>query len=389
MKEKTTEIGIMKLDVTGRDARGLDRLTRVATHEFTRVVQRESHFQVKSLTFAGPGLLPEETGYRPLDFIQIGINEKTERRLAFLLILTEVELSASSISYLLALPSRLTNVAVISTRRLAECDPGNAAEEARLTGRLTALMLHCFGRLLNLPYVAENTNFLARITLPHDLDRMDHFTEEQRQRMHANLREEANDRYSKGSKLAFVLRHTAGNLPRIVRGALSANPLRLATKLPTMIATALSVIILLIFGGETWDFAASVSNGQLATFVGASFAGATFVLYRAFSLRLIDTREGKTSESAVVTAGATYLALVLTLVCLFCLFAALMYGVVVWVFPDELMRTWTSARDGSTFDAHMRLVTFLAAVGILSGSLGGSADSRTVVRSVLFAGDET
>jgi hypothetical protein len=37
----------------------------------------------------------------------------------------------------------------------------------------------------------------------------------------------------------------------------------------------------------------------------------------------------------------------------------------------------------------MRLVVFLASVGVLSGSLGGSADSRSVVRNVLFAADET
>ncbi len=91
----------------------------------------------------------------------------------------------------------------------------------------------------------------------------------------------------------------------------------------------------------------------------------------------------------MVTAGATYLALVLTLICLFLMFGVLTYGVVVFVFPDPLMSTWTSDKDGASFAAHMRLAAFLASVGILSGSLGGSADSRSVVRNVLFAVDET
>jgi len=124
-------------------------------------------------------------------------------------------------------------------------------------------------------------------------------------------------------------------------------------------------------------------------FVVASFLAATFVLYRAFSFRLVSTRRGQTSESSVVTAGATYVALMLTLIYLFFMFGVLMYGVVVFVFPDPLMSTWTSGKDGATFAAHMRLAAFLAAVGILSGSLGGSADSRSVVRNVLFAADET
>ncbi|MGB3548781.1 MAG: hypothetical protein WBA17_17540 [Saprospiraceae bacterium] len=382
-------VGIMKIDVAGRDARSLSHLTRGATQHFTGVVQRESRLRIESLTFDGPPLRPDKNGYHALDFIQIGINEKTERKLAFLLLITEVEISAASLSYLLALPSQLTNVAIISTRRLADYGSEDLRNEALLTDRLGNLMLHCFGRLLNLGYQSNQTNYLSRIEVPRDLDAMDRFTERQFELMKTNLAREANDRYSRGNKLGFVLTQTAGNLPRIVRGAVQANPFRIVTKLPTMIATALSVIIILIFGGETWDFAASVNNQQLAVFVVASFVAATFVLYRAFSFRFVTTRNGKTSESSVVTAGATYLALVLTLLCLFTLFALLMYGVVVFVFPDPLMSTWTSDQDGATFDAHLRLVIFLAAVGILSGSLGGSADSRSVVRNVLFAVDET
>ncbi|WP_238751689.1 hypothetical protein [Neolewinella maritima] len=389
MTDHQITVGIMKMDVAGRDAGGLSELIQRATKRFTKVLRHAPRLQVRSLTFDGPTVTPEQAGYSALDFVQIGINEKTERKLAFLLIVTEVELAAASVSYLLALPSQLTNVAIVSTKRLADFESDEARDQDLLTRRLTTLMLHCFGRLLNLDYQSDPTNYMARIRAPEDLDGMDHFSERQSERMATSLPEEANDRFSEGNKFVFVLRQLAGNLPRIVRGALRSNPLRIATKLPTMIATALSVIILLIFGGETWDFAVSVSARQLTVFVVVSFLAATLVLYRAFSFRLISTRHGKTSESAVVTAGATYLALVLTLCCLLLLFGLLMYGVVVFVFPDPLMSTWTSDQDGSTAGAHFRLVVFLAAVGILSGSLGGSADSRSVVRNVLFAADET
>lgn len=390
MTDRPIAIGIMKLDVAGNENDGaLNALTEAAMVEFNRVVQKQLNIQVESFPFAGPGLTPDENGYWALDFVQIGINEKTERKLAFLLIITDVEIAAASMSYLLALPSQLTNVAVISTRRLIAYGEDKLPEKELRTERLTTLMLHCFGRLLNLDYVEDSTNYLARVQVPDDLDTMQHFTATQHQQMVKNLPREANDRYSEGSKLTFIIRHTLGNLPRILRGAIRANPLRIATKLPTMIATGLSVIIVLIFGGETWDFAASVSYGQLMVFVISSFLAATFVLYRAFSFRLISTRRGQTSESSVVTAGATYLALVLTLICLFLMFGVLMYGVVVFVFPDPLMSTWTSDKDGASFAAHMRLAAFLASVGVLSGSLGGSADSRSVVRNVLFAVDET
>ncbi len=389
MSTRTITIGIMKVDVAGQDDRSLSALTRQATQRFTRAVEQASTLSIQSLTFDGPPLKPGKQGYHALDFVQLGINEKTERQLAFLLLITEVEISAAFFSYLLALPSQLTNVAIISTRRLADYGSADLQDQALLTHRLTTLLLHSFGRLLNLPYHPDPTNYLARIQVPHDLDAMRHFTPAQYQRITATLPQEANDRFSDHDKYTFIFRQIAGNVPRILRGALRANPPRIATKLPTMIATALSVIVLLIFGGETWDFAASVSAGQLTVFITASFIAASFILYRAFSFRLVTTRRGKTSESSVITAAATYLALLLTLLCLFTLFALLMYGVVLFVFPDPLMSNWTTDRDGATPAAHLRLVLFLAAVGILSGSLGGSADSRSVVRNVLFASDET
>ena len=390
MIDRDLSIGVMTLDIAGQESdAALNDLTEAATVTFRQVIQQHLAVQIAPFSFVGPSLNSSENGYPALDFIQIGINEKTERKLAFLLIITDVEIAAASMSYLLALPSQITNVAVISTRRLIAYGEDSAPQQALRTERLASLMLHCFGRLLNLNYAATPTNYMARVQVPDDLDAMRHFTSAQYQQMGENLPREANDRYSEGSKAAFIVRHTLSNLPRILRGAIRANPLRIATKLPTMIATALSVIIVLIFGGETWDFAASVSYNQLMIFVVASFLAATFVLYRAFSFRLVATRRGQTSESSVVTAGATYVALMLTLICLFVMFAMLMYGVVVFVFPDPLMSTWTSDKDGATFAAHMRLAAFLAAVGILSGSLGGSADSRSVVRNVLFAADET
>lgn len=379
----------MKVDVGGADARHLNAVTRAATERFTAVLGRERRIRIRSLAFDGANLSPRDTGYNALDFVQIGINEKVERRLAFLLIVTEVDVSAARLSYFLALPSQLTNVAIVSTRRLAELNSPELDDRALMAERLSTLMLHCFGRLLNLGYRDDPSNYLARVREPAGLDRMSAFTDAQYDEMARTLPDEANDRFSDGGAVGFAVRQTLANLPRITRAALRANPLRIASRLPTTIAAALSVIILLIFGGETWDFAAAVSNVQLGIFVAGCFAGATWVLYRAFSFDLLSGRHGRLAESSVVTAGATSLALVLTLACLFALFAALMYAIIALVFPDALMSTWTSARDGSTVDAHLRLTVFLAAVGVLSGSLGGSADSRAVVRNVLFAGDET
>ena len=390
MADRSISLGIMQIDVTGRASERLTRLTERASARFTDTLKPETRLAVRNFQLSEPSLTPGDAGYDALDFVQLGINEKTERRLAFLILVTEVEISAASFSYLLALPSQLTNVAIISTRRLAELGTPEADNEDLLADRLGTLMVHCFGRLVNLDYVSgQPANYLYALDSPDDLDAMVRFTDAQFATIKANLPLEANDRFSEGNTTLFFLSQTLANLPRIIRGALRSNPLRIATKLPTMIATALSVIIIMIFGAETWDFAAAVRPDQLSVFSVAAFFLSTLILYRAFSFKLVSTRNGSTSESSVVTAAATYLALFLTLLVLFVAFGLLMYGIIVYVFPDALMSTWTTDTDGNSFNTHVQLSIFLAAVGVLSGSLGGSSDTRSVVRNVLFATDET
>jgi predicted Zn-dependent protease len=156
MSERSIALGIMKLKVAGEqnddDLKTLDDLTEAAMSKFNQVVGENLNIEVESFPFIGASLTPDENGYSALDFVQIGINEKTERKLAFVLIITDVEIAAASMSYLLALPSQLTNVAVISTRRLVDYGEDKLSQDKIRTERLTTLMLHCFGRLLNLDY---------------------------------------------------------------------------------------------------------------------------------------------------------------------------------------------------------------------------------------------
>ena len=103
--ERGITVGIMQLDIAGRLSEGLRQRIGRATERFTGVVSREPRLRIESFTFEGPVITADENGYRVLDFVQVGLNEKTERQLAFLLVITDVEIAAASLSYLLALPS--------------------------------------------------------------------------------------------------------------------------------------------------------------------------------------------------------------------------------------------------------------------------------------------
>ena len=117
--------------------------------------------------------------------------------------------------------------------------------------------------------------------------------------------------------------------------------------------------------------------------------GAAFVLYRAFAFDTLLSRDRRLTEGAVVTTAATLLSLVLTLIVMFAFFGALMYFVILTVFPVELMESWPGVGEATTALDHIKLSLFLASMGVLAGSLGGRSDSRDLVRGVLFITEET
>lgn len=382
-------VGVMTMEVEGRNSDRFNALVGQAVAEFDRALDAGSGLRVDLLDFDGPHLTPTAGAYAPLDFLRIGLTEKLERKFDFLLVVTEVDLAASTLSYTLALPSQLTNIGIVSAKRLDPEFWGDPADDERSLRRLARLLLHTFGHLLNLPHSADPANAMYSFARVEDLDAMAALTTGQRDAMRASLPREAHERVSSGSRLRFALAMLAADWRSIGHAVARANPLRLAAKLPTLITAALSVIIVLFFSPEMWDVASTVELYQLLLFSALSVTVATVVLYRAFAFASVLQRGKRLAESTVVTGAATLLCLVFTLLFLYASFAALAYLGIVTIFPHKLMVTWPTVDPAVRTLDHVKLSLFVAALGTLAGSLGGSADSRDLVRRVLFIDEET
>ena len=383
-------VGIMRMEVEGRDSERFRDTVHRAVERVDAVLAAEPMLQTQTLSFEGPHLTPGAGNYAPLDFLELGLAEKLERRLPFLVIVTEVDLSSSSLAYTLALPSQLTNIAVVSTKRLDPDFWGDTPNDERMVQRLASLVLHCFGHLVALAHHDDRANLMYPLEGVEDLDAMERFTDAQLARMRRILPREAHERSVRTGKFGFVLQTLVGDAPAIARAVWRANPLRLLARMPTMLAAALSVIVVLLFGAETWEVASAVSVPQIAAFSVICLAAATFVLYRAFAFDALLSRDRRLTESSVVTIAATLLALVTTLLVMFVFFGLLMYLGIVTVFPERLMETWPGDDGGATTTLdHLKLSLFLAGMGILAGSLGGRSDSRDLVRGVLFVSEDT
>lgn len=381
-------IGLMLMEVDGRDSTSFNQLVARAVERFNDMLAHEPRLRTATIVFEGPHLTPGAGTYAPLDFLEIGSAEKLERRIHFLLIITEIDLSSSSLTYTLALPSQLTNIGVISTKRLNPGFWGDAPNAEIASDRLTSLMLHTFGHLLNLQHEQSPNNIMYCIERVEDLDQMTVLEPEQIEAMRQILPSEAREDSTQTGRVAFILKVLFKDAGAITRAIVQANPLRLITKMPTMIAAALSVIVVLLFSAETWDVASAVSVSQLVLFSSVSIAAAVFVLFRAFAFDVLLSRDRLLTESTVVTAAATVLSLLFTLVLMYAFFAGLVYLAIVTVFPERLMESWPTLSATGSLD-HFKLSMFLASMGVLAGSLGGRTDSRDLVRGVLFITEET
>jgi predicted Zn-dependent protease len=382
-------VGVMTMDVEAKHSERFQRHVKQAMNVFKETLTDALEVRVELLAFEGPHLRPAAGAYSPLDFLQIGMTEKLERDIHFLLIVTEVDLSSQTFSYTLALPSQLTNVAVVSTKRLNPAFWGDENNEALSVRHLSALLFHSFGHLLNLSHSQDNTNVMYDFASVEELAVMEKLTDAQRKQMKQALPREARERTSNKNHWLFAIRTFFRDWRSIARAVIRANPFQLITRLPTMITAALSVMIVMFFSAEVWDVGSTVELYQIAMFSAVAVVTATAVLYRAFAFSGMINRGRVLAESTAVTGAATVLSLLLTMLLLFVLFMGLSYLGTVTIFPRQLMETWPTVDPAIRTLDHLKLSLFVAALGVLAGSLGGRADSKDLIRGVLFVDEET
>lgn len=384
-------IGVMMAAVNAKKESALEAAVEVAIETFKQTLYEELDISVTTFSFAGPHLTPESGAYAALDFLRLGLSEKIERNIDFLLIVTEVDLAASKLSFALALPSQLTNVAVISTKRLDPAFWGEQRTASAPPDRLAALMLYSFGRIVNLSLVQDPGNVMFDFKNVGELDSMVNFTQQQREMVVRNLPVEARERVSRRDKgrFSFIARALAINIRGIITGIVRANPLRLVAQLPTMATAAMSVLIFLFFTPDMWDVASTVEMYQLVLFSLLANIGATLALYKAFAFGPVLSRDRVVSESAVVTEAVTITSLFLTMLIVNLAFILLVYIAIISIFPDQLMETWTTVKSAAGFVAHLKLGLLIGGLALLAGSLGGRADSKGLIRAVLFTKEES
>lgn len=126
-----------------------------------------------------------------------------------------------------------------------------------------------------------------------------------------------------------------------------------------------------------------------AVFSLLAVAAATALIYRAYGLPTSAVRSRVMAESIIVSKAATLITLLLTMIGMYAGFFVVAYLAIILIFPRDLMQTWPTVGPAVRIIDHVRLGMFMAAMGVLAGSLGGRAENKEVIRHILFIDEET
>jgi len=386
--EKEYLIGVMATPVENPDEHFQIVVTEAVKQAETILVDNLPHLALDIFQFFGPHLNPVNGSYSPLELLRLGVIEKVERKPNFLIVITEVEIAAHLTTYSVALPSPLTNVSVLSLKRLNPVFWGMDENNTVIINRLVGLLLQTIGHLLNLPSHDSPQNIMYRFEELSALESMREITDEQIKRMKRGLPSEARDLTARTPAYGFVWQRILANGSSIWRTVVRSNPFSLALQMTTMIAAAVSLMVVIFFSTEMWDIGSTVELYQFMIFALLCVGIATLVIYRAYPLRTVSTHTRRVSESLVVTNAATFFTLFLTMWVLYAGFWLLIYFGILTLFPDTLMETWPTVDPATRTLDHIKISTFIAAMGILVGSLGGRADNEELMRRILFINEK-
>ncbi len=166
--------------------------------------------------------------------------------------------------------------------------------------------------------------------------------------------------------------------------------LLLPLSLPGLATAAVAPAIILIFNAEIWDVGLGMTNGTAAFFAVISIMLASFYLVRVQSLFLPKREKRIITEHLAVANTVIYFSIFLACIGLFLMVGALMMVIELYVFPEDLMRTWpTLSKPEILLEDKIRIAVFISTVGVTTGALAGGLENRAIIQHLaLFRKNE-
>lgn len=342
--------------------------------------------------------LGQDIREEPVALLDFGIDERDAMHWDFCLVVTDADLVSHYKPYALAVPSRSVAVGVISTARIDPKAEGREMPEEERTRvmarRIHALALHLFGHLNGLEHGGELPQAMFDLREVADLDRMDGYDAGNVARLREELEDVADVRLEEvrgaaSRPLAFYPRALWMNLDDVASAVRLAQPWMFPVRLSRLTTAAASALVILLITAEAWDLGMSQRPAFVVLLSLLTLCATTgYVLKR--QRLLVRRGRRRLTEQTVVTNVSIALTVMLGLAVTYAALFLLTLLLARLLFPAHLIETWAaSVEDGIGLRHYLVLAAFVAAMGILIGSLGASFEKESYFRHIAYVDEET
>ncbi|MEZ5363068.1 MAG: hypothetical protein R2748_12190 [Bryobacterales bacterium] len=349
-----------------------------------------------------PTIKRQKLGRLPMveavEMLDAGSAERDRAGWDFAFVITQADIHSHYRNRTLATPSQALGVAVLSLARL---DPAMAEEDltenARiqiLAHRLTALALHVFGHLNDLPHASSGDCYMHPPEGPSELDSFQRYSEESQELLQEALSAVADVRLEEtrtvpADSLRFYVKSIWHNRREIVHAIMETRFWRFPYHFSRLTTAASSTLLILLVTAEAWDLGMRQQPAVVTGFSFIALLGAS--LYVLKRQRIFDEtwRRGLT-ERRVISRVSLTTAMLLGMMTTYALLFAATIAIAQVFYPTDLIREWAASLHGPLRWRHfLSLAGFIASLGIIIGALGASFEAQVYFRHVAFVDEET
>jgi predicted Zn-dependent protease len=332
-----------------------------------------------------------------VELLDAGAAERDRTGWDFAFVITQADLVSHYRARTLATPSQALGVAAVSLARL---DPSlgddGMTEDARvdaLARRLTALVLHVFGHLNDLPHAGAEDCYMFPPVGPADLDGFTRYSDESQEALQDALADVADirleeSRTAPADSLRFYIRSIRHNRREIGHAIMETRFWRFPYHFSRLTTAAASTLLILLVTAEAWDLGMRQRPEVVAVFSLAALVGAS--LYVLKRQRIFDEnwRRGLTERRVISRVSLT--AMLLGMSTTYTLLFVSTIAISQIFYPTDLIREWAASLHSPVSWRHfLSLAGFIASLGIIIGALGASFEAQAYFRHVAFVDEET
>ena len=333
-----------------------------------------------------------------VELLHAGSAERDRASWDFAFVLTQADLNSHYGNRTLATPSQALGVAAVSLARL---DPSlgdeDLTEEARidrLAQRLTALTLHVFGHLNDLPHASGSDCYMYPPDGPADLDQFRRYSETSQELLQRALSAVADVRLEEtrtapADSLRFYVKASWHNRREIVHAIMETRFWRFPYHFSRLTTAAASTLVILLVTAEAWDLGMRQRPEVVTVFSLTALIGASLYVLKRQRIFEENWRHGLTERRVIGRVSLTA-AMLLGMTTTYAMLFAATIAISQVFYPTDLVREWASSLDGPLRWQHfLTLAGFIASLGIVIGALGASFEAQAYFRHVALVDEET